>query len=59
MSNWFNIYHLALLVRLAGLALIFGVLWPGLWILFSLARRLALRFLHVIGQNAQPQRGHP
>ncbi len=37
MSNWFNVYHQALLVRLAGLALIFGVLWPGLWLLFSMA----------------------
>ena len=56
MSNWFNIYHQVLL---AGLALIFGVLWPGLWLLFSMAVRLAQRFLRVIGQNARPQRGHP
>jgi hypothetical protein len=59
MSNWFNVYHQALLVRLAGLALIFGVLWPGLWLLFNMAVRLAQRCLHVIGQNARPQRGHP
>jgi hypothetical protein len=58
MSNWFNIYHQALLVRLAGVALIFGVL-PGLWLLFSMAVRLAQRFLRVIGQDARPQQGHP
>ena len=59
MSNWFNIYHQALLVRLASLALIFGVLWPGLWVLFSMAVRLAQRFFGTIGQNARLQRGHP
>ncbi len=59
MSNWFNVYHQALLVRLAGLALIFGVLWPGLWLLFSMAFRLAQRVLRAIGQNARPQQGHP
>ena len=59
MSNWFNVYHQVLLVRLASLALIFGVLWPGLWLLFSMAVRLAQRFLGVIGQDARAQQGHP
>ena len=59
MSNWFNVYHQALLVRLAGLALIFGVLWPGLWLLFGMAFRLAQRVLRATGQNARPQQGHP
>jgi hypothetical protein len=59
MSNWFNLYHQALPVRLASLALIFGVLWPGLWLLFSMFRRLAQRFLPVIGHSTRPQQGHP
>jgi hypothetical protein len=59
MNNGFNVYHQVLLVRLAGLLLIFGVLWPGLWLLFSIARRLAQRFLPVIGHSARPQQGHP
>jgi len=59
MSNWFNVYHQALLVRLASLALIFGVLWPGLWLLFSMAFGLAQRVQRAIGQNARPQQGHP
>ena len=36
-------YHQALLVRLASLALIFGVLWPGSWLLVTIGARTAWR----------------
>jgi hypothetical protein len=47
MTNWFAGYHDMLLLRLLCLAVLFGVLWPGLWLLLGIglksARRLAGR----------------
>jgi hypothetical protein len=48
MNTGFLNYHEALLVRLAGLALIFGILWPGLWLLVT----IAIRTLRHIVQHA-------
>jgi hypothetical protein len=57
MSNWYSPYHEALLVRLLSLALIFGVLWPVLWMLLSIGFRLARRFIRHIGPNTRPRQG--
>jgi hypothetical protein len=43
MSNWYLDYHHALQLRLLGLALVFGVLWPGLCLLVIAGSRLARR----------------
>jgi hypothetical protein len=47
MTNWFANYHHMLLLRLLSLALVFGVVGPGLWPLiaigFQSARRLSGR----------------
>jgi hypothetical protein len=41
MSNWFIEYHDALQLRLLGLVLVFGVLWPAACLLVTAASRLA------------------
>ena len=58
MSNWHFIYHHALLVRLASMAVVFVVLGPVLGMLLSIGFRLTRRFVRHIGQNSRLQQGH-
>jgi hypothetical protein len=39
MTNWFADYHNMLLLRLLSLAVVFGVLWPGLILLLGFGLR--------------------
>src|SRR5580692_6764300 len=43
MINLFAEYHNMLLLRLLSLAVVFGVLWPGLWLLLGIELRSARR----------------
>jgi hypothetical protein len=43
MTNWFAGYHNMLLLRLLSLAVVLGVLLPGLWLLLGIGRRSARR----------------
>jgi hypothetical protein len=58
MSNWYSPYHEALLERFLGLALIFGVLWPALWLPLATAWRRTKRRVQRIGQNTQLRQRH-
>ena len=58
MGNWHSIYHVALLVRLVSMAVIFIVLVPVLWMLFSSGFRLATRFAQRIGQSTRLRHWH-
>jgi hypothetical protein len=57
MGNWHSIYHEALLMSLASMAVIFIVLVPVLWMLFS-GFRLAMRFARRIGQYTRMRHCH-
>jgi hypothetical protein len=50
MTNWLVDYRRPLLLRLPGLAVVLGVLWPGLWLLLVIrvgsARRLPRHIWH-------------
>jgi hypothetical protein len=51
MTNWFAGYHDMLLLRLLSLVVVFGVLWPGLWLLLGIGSRLARRLAGRIWQG--------
>ena len=51
MINWFAEYHNMLLLRPLSLAVVFGVLWPGLWLLFGIELRSARRLSGRIWQG--------
>jgi hypothetical protein len=57
MGNWHSFYHEALLMRLVSMAVIFIVLVPVLWMLFS-GCRLATRFARRIGQYTRLRHWH-
>jgi uncharacterized protein involved in response to NO len=43
MTYWFSDYHHMLLLRLLSMAVVFGVLWPVLWLLITIGVRSAGR----------------
>ena len=43
MINWFADYHHILLLRLLGLAVVFGVILPSLWLLLAIGFRSTRR----------------
>ena len=58
MSNWFAGYHDMLLLRLLSLAVVFGVLWPGLWLLLGIGLRSARRLAGRICYGTRSSEGH-
>jgi hypothetical protein len=50
MSTWIDSYHHMMLLRLLAITLVFGALWPGLWLLVTLwaaaSRRIGARLAH-------------
>jgi len=58
MSNWFANYHHVLLLRLLGLAVVFGVLWPGLWMLLAIGSRSARRLARHVWHGRRTWQGH-
>ena len=58
MTNWFAGYHDMLLLRLLNLAVLFGVLWPGLWLLLGMALRTATLLAGCIWRGTHTWQGH-
>ena len=58
MTNGFAGYHDMLLLRLLGLAVVFGVLWPGLWLLLGIGLRSARRLSRRIWRGTHTWQGH-
>ena len=58
MTNWFAGYHDMLLLRLLSLAVVFGVLWPGLWLLLGIGLRTATRLAGRICHGTHTWQGH-
>ena len=58
MTNWFTDYHHMLLLRLLSIAVVFGVLWPVLWLLLRIGYRSARHLARRIWQGAHTWQGH-
>jgi hypothetical protein len=58
MSSWQTVYHQALLVRLLSLALIFGVIAPGVWLLLRTGFGLVRHCQQRLGHASRPRHGH-
>ena len=58
MPDWFAGYHDMLLLRLLGLAVVLGVLWPGLWLLLGIGLRSARRLAEHILFGTRSSQGH-
>jgi hypothetical protein len=58
MTNWLVDYQHALLVRLLGLAVVLGVIWPGLWLLLVIRFRSASRLARHIWHGTRIWHGH-
>jgi hypothetical protein len=58
MNDWHTMYHEALQIRLVGLALILGVIAPGLWLLLDAAFRLRRQLPQRFSRMARPLYGH-
>jgi hypothetical protein len=58
MSNWYIDYHRALELRLLGIGVMFGIVWPILLLLVTGARRLAWHLARLAhgGEKAWPSR---
>jgi hypothetical protein len=57
MANWLADYHHMLLFRLLSTAVVFGVLWPGLWLLRTIGYRAIERLAPRISRRAQGWHG--
>ena len=57
MSNWYIDYHHAQLLRLMSMIIVFGVLWPGLCVVFLVCARLVRRFIDSAAHHADVTRG--
>jgi hypothetical protein len=58
MTHWLADYHHVLLVRLLNIAVVFGVVGPGLWLLFAAGSRSACRLAGHIRQGTRTWQGH-
>jgi hypothetical protein len=58
MTNWFADYHNMLLLRLLSLAVVFGVLWPGFWLLLGIGLRSARRLAGRLWRGTRTWQGH-
>jgi len=58
MTNWFADYHNMLLLRLLSLAVVFGVLWPGFWLLLGIGLRSARRLAARSWRGTRTWQGH-
>jgi hypothetical protein len=57
MNNWLIDYHHALQLRLLGLLIIFGVLFPALCLLVAVGRGLAKRLARGAEYSTRPLQG--
>jgi hypothetical protein len=58
MTNWFADYHHALLLRSLMLAIAFGVLWPGLWLVLGVGYRSQRHFTQHMLDRTRTWHGH-
>jgi HAMP domain-containing protein len=58
MNNWLIDYHHALQLRLLGLLIIFGIVFPALCLLVATGRTLAKRLARAAEYAAHPPQGH-
>jgi hypothetical protein len=58
MTNRFADYHDMLLLRLLSLMVVFGVLWPGLWLPLGIGSRSARRLAGRIWHGTRTWQGH-
>jgi hypothetical protein len=57
MANWLADYHHMLLFRLLSTAVVFGVLWPALWLLRTIGYRMIQRLATRVWRRAHGWRG--